>query len=227
MSSPRRNKKKLIRPDLSITHDANERAASNERSGIATLEPVTVPLVILEEPRETYIELLHRPERNLVAVLELLSPSNKTEPGRSVYLARRNSLLHQSVHLVELDLLLGGLRPPFAKPLRHGDYFAMVSRGDHRPNCAVYAWSLRQPLPPIPIPLKAPDPDIWLNLDAVFATARSRWMRKRSVGCRNIGKLQAGPFSSNAPPRRLCRTERIAFPRLARRTFCPMPSPLL
>ena len=48
---------------------------------VATLEPVTVPLLILDEERETYIEILHRPERTLVAVLELLSPANKEQPG--------------------------------------------------------------------------------------------------------------------------------------------------
>ena len=62
-------------------------------AGVATLEPVTIPLVIEEEEtHERYIEILHRPERTLVAVLELLSPANKEEPGRSDYLAKRNAL---------------------------------------------------------------------------------------------------------------------------------------
>jgi hypothetical protein len=51
---------------------------------------------------------LHRPDRILVAVLELLSPANKEEPGRSVDLAKRNALVYYPVHLVELDLLPKG-----------------------------------------------------------------------------------------------------------------------
>src|SRR5581483_402078 len=151
------------------------------RSGVATLESVTIPLVIVEEPREAYIEILHRPERQLVAVLELLSPSNKTEPGRSVYLTKRNALLYQNVHLVELDLLLGGHRLPFRKALPLGDYYALVARGDRRPDCDVYAWTIRQALPTIPIPLRAPDPDVLLDLATVFSTAYERGRYRRSI----------------------------------------------
>src|SRR5262249_55800068 len=65
-----------------------------------------------EETHERYIEILHRPERALVAILELLSPANKEEPGRSDYLAKRNALLRHPIHLVEVDLLIGGRRLP-------------------------------------------------------------------------------------------------------------------
>jgi hypothetical protein len=71
---------------------------------------------ILEGPRETYIEILHQPDRTLVAVLELLLPANKEQPGRTEYLAKRRALLHQKVHLVELDLLVGGRRLEKALP---------------------------------------------------------------------------------------------------------------
>jgi hypothetical protein len=57
-------------------------------------EPVTVPVAIYEEYREVFIEILHRPGRRLVAVLELLSPSNKTGVGSRDYVVRRNALLN-------------------------------------------------------------------------------------------------------------------------------------
>ena len=53
---------------------------------VGDLEPGTVPLIIEEETRETFIEIRHRPERMLVATLELLSPANKEEPGGRSYL---------------------------------------------------------------------------------------------------------------------------------------------
>ena len=68
-------------------------------------------------------------------------------------LAKRNALLHQDVHLVELDLLRGGQRLPLRDPLPPGDYCTLVSRGDRRPGCAVCAWPLAHPLPTIPVPL--------------------------------------------------------------------------
>lgn len=84
---------------------------------VATLEPVTIPLVIEEPARQTYIEILRRPDRHLVAVLELLSPANKTRVSRAEYLAQRNAILRQDVHLLELELLLQGERMPLRDPL--------------------------------------------------------------------------------------------------------------
>src|SRR5205807_1726822 len=134
-----------------------------------------------EGPRETYIEILHLPERSLVATLELLSPANKEQPGRTEYLAKRRALLFQNVHLVELDLLLEGRRLPLQKPLPPADYYYLVSRGDQRPDCQVYRWTLRQPLPILPVPLRHPDPDITVDLGAVFATAYERGRFSRRI----------------------------------------------
>jgi hypothetical protein len=56
----------------------------------------------------------------------------------------------------------------------------IVSRAERRPDCDVYAWILRQPLPRLPVPLESPDPDIWIDLASVFATAydRGRYARR-------------------------------------------------
>jgi hypothetical protein len=178
ISPPR---KKLIEPDVAVTQRVPSRAPSPAPVGVAVLEPVTLSLVIEEETHERHIEIRHRPDRTLVAVLELLSPANKEEPGRTLYLAKRNALLHHPVHLVEVDLLLKGQRLPLEQDLPPGDYFALVSRGDQRPACQVYAWTLRQALPPIPIPLLPPDPDVWIDLGAVFRTTYERGRYDRSI----------------------------------------------
>ena len=73
--------------------------------------------------------------------------------------------------LVELDLLRGGERLPMAGPLPPGDYFAFIGRSGKRPNCEVVGWSFRAPLPTINIPLLPPDPDLPLDLQAVFSAA--------------------------------------------------------
>ena len=138
-------------------------------------------LLIEEETHERHIEILHRPDRTLVAVLELLSPTNKEEPGRTLYLAKRNALVYHPIHLVELDLLLKGKRLPLEEELPLGDYYALVSRSNRRPKCDVYAWTLRHALPAIPIPLLAPDPDVWFDLGALFRTTYERGRYHRSV----------------------------------------------
>src|SRR5436190_13644699 len=82
ISPPR---KKLIEPDVAVSKRGPTRAFTSAPAGVATLEPVTLSLIIEEETHERHIEVLHRPDRKLVAVLELLSPANKEEPGRTLY----------------------------------------------------------------------------------------------------------------------------------------------
>jgi hypothetical protein len=171
--------RKLGFPDVAVMHDdLSSSTPGGSPAGTTTLPPVTVPLAILEGPRETYIEIVHQPDQILVASLELLSPANKEQPGRTEYLAKRHALIYQKVHLVELDLLLVGRR--VQEPLPPADYYYLVSHGDRRPDCDVYRWTLRDPLPTLPVPLRAPDPEIFVDLGAVFATAyeRARFFRR-------------------------------------------------
>jgi hypothetical protein len=178
VSPPR---KKLVEPDVAVSQRGPSSLPSPAPAGVAVLEPVTLSLLIEEETHEGLIEIRHRPDRTLVGVLELLSPANKEEPGRTLYQAKRNALLNHPVHLVEVDLLLKGQRLSLQEDLPPGDYYALVSRGDQRPACQVYAWTVRQPLPAIPIPLLAPDPDVWIDLGAVFRTTYERGRYDRSV----------------------------------------------
>ncbi|HJT31909.1 MAG TPA: DUF4058 family protein [Pirellulales bacterium] len=144
------------------------------------LEPTTVPLIIPERERQRYIEIYDYPEQLLVTVIEVLSPTNKLSRGRDDYLTKRDAILNQDVHLIELDLLVGGQRLPAAEPLPADDYYAFVARAERRPLCDVYHWNVRQPLPAIPIPLKPPDPDVIIELQPVFTEvfARGRYERR-------------------------------------------------
>jgi hypothetical protein len=170
-----------MRPDLTIVQRVPSQPASQESGAALALEPVTVPVAILDEIREVYIEIRRLRERTLVAAVELLSPGNKSEPGRGEYLAKRNALLRQPVHLVELDFLVGGRRLPMRRPLPPGDFYALVARGDRRPDCDVYAWTIHQPSPTIRLPLLAPDPEITVNLADVLANAYNKGRYDRSI----------------------------------------------
>jgi hypothetical protein len=173
---------KLIEPDLALSQAQPASPGVFAPAGVATLEPVTIPhLLIEEETHERWIEILHRPERSLVSVVELLSPANKEEPGLHRYRDKRFNLLMRDVHLVEIDLLLAGSRLALRDPLPPANYYALVSRGNRRPECQVYHWMLPHPLPPIPLPLKTPDPDLSLDLGAVFTTTYDRGRYARSL----------------------------------------------
>jgi hypothetical protein len=123
-----------------------------------------------------YLLIRLRETMEVVTVLETLSPANKRADGdgRREYLDKREEVLQSRAHLVELDLLRGGVRLPTTTPLPEGDYYAIVSRRQRRPKAAVYAWTVRDRLPTIPVPLKAGDPDVPLDLQAAFNTVYDR-----------------------------------------------------
>lgn len=171
-----------VRPDLAVLRDESG-AARREGGGVAVMaEPVVVPLPVLipEEITERWIEVRRREDRSVVAVVELLSPSNKAGEGRVDYMRKRKLLIAEPIHLIELDFLLGGRRLPMGRPLPMGDFYAFVARAGRRPDCEVYAWTIRQGLPTIPLPLDPPVPDVPIELAALYATAheRGRYGRK-------------------------------------------------
>ena len=76
-------------------------------------------------------------------------------------------LLNGPVHLVEIDLLRGS--PPLPAADRPDcSYSVLVSRAQARPNAEFWPIALRQRLPVIPIPVRAPDSDARLDLQAVL-----------------------------------------------------------
>jgi hypothetical protein len=173
---------RAIEPDVAIHRSASAPSGQQHAAGgVATLEPTTLPQAVYIRIRRPYIEVRRRPDRSLVAVLELLSPSNKGGKDGAIYLSRRDDLLIQNVHLVELDLLLGGTRIELARPLPPGDYYCFITRADDSDECHVYNWTIHDPLPTLPIPLLAPDPDILIDYAAVFATTFDRGRYARSL----------------------------------------------
>ena len=76
-------------------------------------------------------------------------------------------LLSAPVHLVEIDLLRGG--PPLPAADRPDcSYSVLVSRVERHLNAEFWPISLREPLPVIPIPVRAPDADARLDLQAAL-----------------------------------------------------------
>jgi len=129
-----------------------------------------------EEHREAYLVIRECNSKEIITVIETLSPANKRAgaDGQREYFRMRDQVLDSRSHLVELDLLRGGLRLPNTGGLPPGDDYAIVSRSRRRPRADVYTWGIRQPLPAIPVPLKEGDPDVSLDLQAAFTTVYDR-----------------------------------------------------
>ncbi len=104
-----------------------------------------------------FLEVRDRQGRDLVTVIELLSPSKKRAgDDREQYLAERRSLFRSPAHLVEIDLLRGWAPMPHeGRP--ECDYSVLVSRAEKRRAADFWPIRLRERLPILPVPLRHPD----------------------------------------------------------------------
>jgi len=160
------------RGDVIAVHGGNGGAswAANSGGGVAVMEAPVLGEVAeaVAEERSAYLEILDIESREVVTVIEVLSPANKSRVAdREQYLAKRRCILNSYTHLVEIDLLRGGPRAPVTN-LPPCDYCVLVSRRETRPKVGLWPIGLREPLPVIPVPLLAPDPDVPLDLMAVL-----------------------------------------------------------
>ncbi|MEK6258144.1 MAG: DUF4058 family protein [Planctomycetota bacterium] len=156
------------RPDIMVI----ERARGG---GVAVMEPragnisaLIASISDVDVEKHSYIEIRDRANRELVTMIEVLSPSNKHYgPDREQYLMKRTALLCSPVSVVEIDLLRDGPRLPLTG-VPGCDYSLMVSRPAMRPNVQAWAVKLHDPLPTIPIPLRGSAPDASLNLQTLL-----------------------------------------------------------
>ena len=163
-----------IEPDLAFVETSAE-AGEKSRGSTAIAEglaPAVYTLTIPQGRRQKYLTIRDREDRKVVTVIELLSPTNKSPgDGYMEYQGKRENILNTRTNLVELDLLRGGKRLPTRERLPAADYYAFICRSIRYPNVDVYAWTLRQPLPPIAVPLAAGETEVSLDLqDALTKT---------------------------------------------------------
>ena len=171
--------KKSIYPDVKVTGPWTRLP----EGGVAVAEPETATdglelrAFIAEEFREKFIEIsVAEGERRLVTCIEVLSPSNKraNSNSREQYLRKRQALLLGAANLVEIDLLRGGERMPMLDAWPDSPYRLLVGRWYREGKCRGWPAHFRQPLPPIPVPLDRPDPDVLLDLQAMLAAIYER-----------------------------------------------------
>jgi hypothetical protein len=141
-------------------------------AGVTVAEPLEVPL--LEPETQGFLEIVEtRPQRRVITVLEILSPSNKyAGRGRDLYRQKQSDLADAGISLVEIDLLRAGphvLQVPLAQypPSYRTAYKVCVHRG-WKASAEIYRVPLRERLPAIRVPLRQTDSaDVPLDLQAL------------------------------------------------------------
>jgi uncharacterized protein DUF4058 len=165
-----------VRPDVGVWQPQPPRGAAS--GGVAVITPAPAESrVPLELPLRLYnVEIRETGTHLLVTAIEILSPVNKRRghEAREEYLRKRRDLLRSAAHLIEIDLLRGGERPPLEDPIPPAPYYVLLSRADCRPKVEVWPIPLADRLPVLPVPLLEPDPDVPLDLGAAVASVYER-----------------------------------------------------
>ncbi len=162
----------LGKPDISV-HPTSRTPPVAPSNSVAVLAPATVGMpVIVDESRLPYLEIRDRARNDTVTIVELLSPASKaTGVHRDLYISKVQRILASRTNFVEIDLLRGGPRMPWER-LPSCDYYAIVSRPADRnseePHAGLWPIGLRDPLPTIPIPLRADEPEPTLDLQVIL-----------------------------------------------------------
>ncbi|MCL4832459.1 MAG: DUF4058 family protein [Caldilineaceae bacterium] len=165
------------RPDVSIVQPRRQ-PAMPEMAALAVAEPVAVyevDLPMAEEVSESFLEIREVKTGRLITLMELLSPVNKiSDEGREQYIRKRADVLRTWTSLVEIDLLRGGKPMPMVGPDVESDYRILISPGWRRPHARLHAFSLRQPIPEITIPLQKGEDEPTLALNDVLHSLYNR-----------------------------------------------------
>ncbi len=165
----------VIIPDIRVveTLDSWRHGTSQQfeqLSGVVVAEPVEATTLLDEEIEEAFLEIRNVETHEVVTVIEVVSPTNKTPGarGRDSYRRKRNEVMRSTAHYVEIDLLRGGEAVITGDFVPQADYHVHVSRVERRPKGSVWPIQLPDRLPVISIPLRSPDPDATLDLQTVL-----------------------------------------------------------
>ncbi|MGB5897512.1 MAG: DUF4058 family protein [Geitlerinemataceae cyanobacterium] len=129
-------------------------------------QSIALPMPTLIKAR--YLEVREIGSDAVITVIEILSPKNKQKGiGRTVYERKRGRILGSASHLVEIDLLRAHSPMTMLGTVEPTDYRIVVSRSEQRPQADLYGFSLREPIPGFPLPLKPEDEEPIVDLQAI------------------------------------------------------------
>jgi hypothetical protein len=182
-------------PDVLVLRHPPELPSSGT-AATAVVEP-GAPHGILtaypEEVREGFVEVRAADDWDqVITIIEVLSPANKAagSAGREEYLLKQAAILRSDTHLMEIDLLRRGMHT-VAAPLeglrQQGQWDALIClhRATSRYQYEYWFNRVREPLPPVRVPLAQGMPDVLLDLQAIYDQAYDAGPYRRRVSYRD------------------------------------------
>ncbi len=159
-----------IKPDVSVWR-VRERVVDGAEVMLAPA-PLSGWITVEGTIKIHSLEIRETGTRELVTAIEILAPVNK-RPGHEAfehYQRKRRKLLRSETHLLEIDLLRAGQRWQMLTPLPPAPYFIFLNRAERRTRVEIWPLQWRESIPPVPVPLRAPDPDVPLDLGLAIRT---------------------------------------------------------
>lgn len=145
---------------------------------------VAVPVPVRIQPAESvtprWVEI-QSASGELVTVIEVTSPANKTPRGRVDIEQKLQALLAGGVNVMEIDLVRGGqsVRDVRSADWPESTFQVVVNRAGEAAITDFYPCELREPLPAVRVPLRENEPDAALDLQPLVNQCYSRgryWM---------------------------------------------------
>jgi len=147
----------------------------------ATLTPPALVEGLLDpEIHDRYLVVHDKRSHDVVTAIEILSPANKVKGsrGRHALEEKRKLLRRGGAHWMEIDLLREGWRNELIAG--RSDYCVTLLR-EGQPGILAWFIDLRDRLPTVAVPLRAPHPDVLLNVQRVLDAAYDRARYAHSV----------------------------------------------
>jgi hypothetical protein len=165
---------RYFEPDIAIVEIDSEDEAVNSGSVAVATQPVVVTFVP-QAKRRRWVEILDTADSNrVVTAIEILSPGNK-ESGKlnQKYREKLDQYLDAGANIVEIDLLRSSRKRLVVTSdriptRRRAAYYVAICRARKPNRWMIYPMPLRDPLPTIPIPCRAKDDDVPLELQPII-----------------------------------------------------------
>ncbi|MCU0545331.1 MAG: DUF4058 family protein [Oscillatoriaceae cyanobacterium Prado104] len=164
-------------PDVSVQRNPAVRNPITSNVAVASppIAPVPVTLPMSEEVRERYLEIVDMATKEVVTVIEILSPANKRPgKGREMYEEKRDNVFGSCTNLVEIDLLRCWKPLPVLGANFAASYRILVSRANRRPRADLYLFNLPNAIPDFPLPLRPEDTEPIVDLQALLNAVYDR-----------------------------------------------------
>jgi hypothetical protein len=163
-------------PDMTIGQFKQSNTSNTAVAAAPVSTPLTVTIPMPFEIKEGYLEIREIATKEVITVIEVLSPANKrVGKGLEAYLSKREDVLASLTHLVEIDLLRMGDPMPCRGNIPAYDYRILTSRSQLRPKADLYGFNLRDLMPCFSLPLRnqelEPTIDLHSLLDIVYDRA--------------------------------------------------------